>query len=181
MIRRAARCLPAILPIVLAGCSDAGGYPSLALRDYERSGGRVCGTAKPVLPASEPEAPPLPPPSADLRSRLDGLVSAAQQAERQFEAQQRVAESAVTRASGTATASDSWSSAQVALAKLETTRHPALAALADLDTLYAEARNAAPDKISPSAEAIGEARSRVSELVSRQDSVVAGLAARLRS
>lgn len=181
MIRRAACCLPAILPLALAACSDAGGYPSLALRDYERDGGRVCGTARPAAPAPEPEAPPLPPASADLRTRLDGLVSAAQEADRQFRAQERDAGSAVTRAAGTAAASDSWASAQIAVGKLETTRNAAVAALAELDSLYAEARDAAPDAISPSAEAIAEARSRVSELVTRQDSVVASLSARLRS
>ncbi|HKT85135.1 MAG TPA: hypothetical protein VJQ77_03495 [Novosphingobium sp.] len=181
MIRRSLRCLPAILPLVLAACSNAGGYPSLALRDFEHGNGRVCGTAKPAAPAPEPEAPPLPPASADLRSRLDGLVSAARQADRQFKAQQGTAESAVARGAGTATASDSWASAQIALGKLETVRNAAVAALAELDSLYAEARNSAPDEISPSAEAIAEARSQVSELVARQDGVIAALSARLRS
>lgn len=181
MIPRAARCLPAILPIVLAGCSDAGGYPSLALRDYERGEGRVCGTAEPAAPAPEPAAPALPPASADLRSRLDGLVSAAEESDRQFKAQQGTAEGAVARAAGSATASDSWASAQIALARLETARSGAVGALAELDSLYADARNSVPDAISPSAAAIAEARERVSDLVTRQDSAVAGLSARLRS
>lgn len=181
MIRRTARCLPAILPLLLAACADTGGYPSLALRDYERGSERACGTAKPVVAASEPAAPALPPASADLRSRLDGLVSAAQEADRQFQAQQATAERAVARTAGAAPASDPWASAQVALAKLETTRSAAVAALAELDMLYADARNSAPDEISPSTEAIGDARSRVSELVARQDGVIAALSARLRT
>jgi len=181
MIRRAATRLPAILPLLLAACSNAGGYPSLALRDYEQGSGRVCGTAKPAAAAPEPEAPTLPPASADLRSRLDGLVSAAQEADQQFKAQQGTAEGAVKLAAGAATASDSWASAQIAVGKLETSRNAAVAALAELDSLYADARNSAPDQISPSAEAVGEARNQVSELVTRQNSVVTGLSSRLGS
>src|SRR3546814_9027318 len=94
MIRRAATRLPAILPLLLAACSNAGGYPSLALRDYEQVSGRVCGTAKPAAAAPEPEAPTLPPASADLRSRLAGLVSAAPEAHQQLKAQKGTAEGA---------------------------------------------------------------------------------------
>lgn len=181
MIRRATVCLPAILPLMLAACSNAGGYPSLALRDYEGSSERVCGTAKPAVAIPQPEAPVLPPASADLRSRLDGLVSAAEQADQQFKAQRGAAEGAIARAMGAATASDSWASAQVAVGKLETSRNAAVAALAELDSLYADARNSTPDEISPSAEAIAQARNQVNDLVTRQNSVVTGLSTRLGS
>lgn len=172
MIRATLRCLPAIVPLVLTACSSAGGYPSLALRDVERIAAR-----------SEPgaETPILPPPSSDLVRRLSGLVSAAQAADRQFRDQQGSTAAAVSRAAGATAASDSWASAQVALAKLETSRSGAVAALAELDTLYADARNAEPAGVSPSAEAIAEARKQVSELVGRQNEAIASLSARLRS
>lgn len=171
MIRATLRCLPAIVPLVLAACSSAGGYPSLALRDVERIAAR-----------SEPKAEtPLPPPSADLVSRLSGLVSGAEAADRQFRDLQGSTATTVARAAGATAASDSWASAQIALAKLETSRSSAVAALAELDTLYADARNAEPAGTSPSAEAIAEARKQVSDLVADQNGVIAGLSARLRS
>lgn len=171
MIRATLRCLPAIVPLVLAACSSAAGYPSLGLRDVERIAAR-----------SEPaDMPILPPPSSDLVRRLSGLVSAAQAADRQFRDQQGSTAAAVSRAAGAAAASDSWASAQIALGKLESSRSPAVAALAELDTLYADARNAEPAGISPSAEAIADARERVSDLVAQQNGVIAGLSARLRS
>lgn len=136
--------------------------------------------ATPAAPEPTPEPVPLPPPSADLVNRLEGLVSAAQEADRRFTSRRDDAERAVGRASGAAVASDPWASAQVALAALETSRSAAIAALADLDGLYADARNTAPIEVSPSAEAIGTARSQVIELVARENEVIAGLAARLR-
>ena len=171
MIRATLRCLPAIVPLVLTACSSAAGYPSLALRDVERIAARS--------PAAE--TPPLPPPSADLVSRLSGLVSAAQAADRQFRDQQGGTAAAVSRAAGATAASDSWASAQVSLAKLDTSRSEAVAALAELDTLYADTRNAEPAGVSPSAQAIAEAREQVSDLVAQQNGVIAGLSARLRS
>lgn len=177
MICAIVRFLPAILPFVAAACSDAGGYPSLAQRDVER----LTGTATPVAGAPGRETPALPPASAELSTRLDGLVSAAQEADRQFKAQQGSAESAIARAAGAAITSDPWSTAQIALANLETSRSAAIAALAELDTLYADARNAAPVEVSPTAGAIAEARTKVHELVAREDGVIAGLSARLSS
>lgn len=180
MTRATARPLVAFLPFAMAACATADEYPSLAQRDFERNAGRVCGTATPVDPAPEPEPAPLPPASADLLARLEGLVSAAREADRRFASQRDDAERAVSRASGAAAASDPWAAAQVALAALETSRSAAIAALADLDTLYADARDAAPTEVSPSAEAIGRARSQVSELVAQENDVIAGLSARLR-
>lgn len=177
MIRATVRFLPAIVPLILGACSSAGGYPSLAQRDVER----VSGTAKPVVGDTEPAAPVLPPASTDLLGRLDGLVSTAQEADRQFVARRDGATSAVASATGAGAASDRWASAQIALGKLETSRSAAVAALAELDTLYADARDAAPLEVSPGVEAIARAREQVSEIVARENGVIAALAARLES
>lgn len=178
MIRATVRFLPVVLPLSIAACiHPPGDYPSLALRDAER----VSGEATPVAGAQQPPAPTLPSPDAKLATRLEGLVSAAQEADRQFKAEQGAAETAVARAAGAAAASDPWASAQIALARLESSRSPALAALAELDGLYTDARDAAPVAVSPDAEAIANARAQVSELVEREDGVIAGLSARLKS
>lgn len=178
MIRATASLLlSAALPVALAACSTTSGYPSLGQRDIERIG----GSATPVVAEQTPEEPALPPANTDLVTRLDGLVAAAQETDAQFREQQGSAERAVAGAAGAAVTSDSWATAQIALAALESRRGATVAPLAELDTLYAEARDAAPLELSPSAEAIERARAQVSDIVARQDSVIAGLAARLRS
>lgn len=179
MIRATARFLSALLPLAMTACSTVDDYPSLAQRGFERVGGQACGQATPVAGEAAPSIPVLPPASADLTTRLDGLISAAREADRQFTDQQGGAERAVAGASGAAAASDSWASAQVALARLQSSRSQAVAALAELDGLYAEARDAAPVEVSPAAEAIAAARAQVSELVTREDDVIARLSARL--
>ncbi|MCT2398276.1 hypothetical protein [Novosphingobium mangrovi (ex Huang et al. 2023)] len=173
MFRAKARLLPALLPMMAAACSTAGSYPSLGLRDFER----IDGSATPVAGVAELPAPPLPPASADLVTRLDGLVAVARDADLQFQTNRPAAERAVAAAGGIA--SDSWSSASVALARLESSRSSAMEALADLDALYVDARTAAPLEETPSAKAIAAARDQVDGLVAAQDKVIEGLAARL--
>ncbi|MFD1958647.1 hypothetical protein ACFSHP_05180 [Novosphingobium panipatense] len=119
------------------------------------------------------------PASADLLTRLAGLVKAARDADGRFQSNRAAAERAVSAAGSTGT--DSWSTASVALARLESSRSSAMSALAELDLLYAEARNAAPVEESPSATAIGDARSQVAALLEAQDSLIARLAGRLRT
>lgn len=173
MIRAKAHLLPALLPILAAACSSAGSYPSLELRGVER----MSGSATPVAGEAAPPAPALPPASADLATRLDGLVAAAREADQQFQANRPIAERAVASAGDVA--SDSWSSASVALARLESSRSSAMAALADLDTLYVDARTSAPLEETPSARAIAAARDQVSGWVASQDKVIESLASRL--
>jgi hypothetical protein len=159
----------------LSACSSAGGYPSLAIRDVER----VSGTGTPVDGEAAAVPPALPPASADLLTRLAGLVKAARDADGRFQSNRAAAERAVSAAGSTGT--DSWSTASVALARLESSRSSAMSALAELDLLYAEARDAAPVEESPSATAIGDARSQVAALLEAQDSLIARLAGRLRT
>lgn len=174
MIRAKACLLPAALAMLTAACSATRDYPSLALRDVER----VQGSATPA--ASDAAPLPAPPPaSTELTARLEGLVTMAREADRRFQASRGDAERAVG-ASG-AISSDSWSSASVALAKLETARSGAMVALADLDTLFVDARDAAPLQPTPRMEAIAVAREQVESWVSAQDDVIARLAGRLRN
>ncbi|MCJ2187744.1 hypothetical protein [Novosphingobium beihaiensis] len=177
MIRAKAR-LPLVPPAILlalplallaSACSTAGRYPSLALRDVER--------AKPVAGDPAPPVRPLPPASASLVTRLDGLVAIARDADRQFQAQRPAAERAVGAAGDVG--SDSWSTASVALASLESSRSNAMAALGDLDTLYVDARTAGALEETPSAKAIAAARDQVNGWVAAQDDVIAHLSARL--
>lgn len=175
MTRAKACILGLLLPLGVAACSTSGTYPSLAVRDVERqsaSGVPAGGEAAQPLP-------PLPPASADLVSRLASLVKVAQAADRQFQANRTEAQRAVSAASGVG--SDSWSAASVALARLESSRSSGMGALADLDVLYAQARETAPLWESPSVSAIAEARAQVAALIDAQDGVIASLASRLKT
>lgn len=172
MIRAKARLLPLFLGAGLAACSSAGHYPSLAVRPVER--------ATPVTPDAEAPPAPLPPASADLTTRIDGLLAAARQADSQFAAKRTLAERAVS-ASGSSRSGDAWLTAQAAISALQASRDPAVAALGELDTMYADARDAAPVEESPSAKSIGTAREQVQTLVAAQDEVVARLNGRLGS
>lgn len=172
MIRAKARLLPTLLPMLAAACSTAGHYPSLAVRDVERQS----GTASPIAGESATPAPALPPASADLVTRLDGLVAMARDADGQFQANRPTAERAVAAAG--APASDSWSAASIALARLEASRSQAMLALADLETLYVDSRTA---QATPGADAIASARDQVQAWVTEQDKVLASLSSRLRT
>lgn len=175
MTRAKARFLALLLPFGMAACSTSGTYPSLAIRDVER----VAGSGTPAEGEAAPPVPALPPASADLVTRLQGLVNVAQAADRQFQAGRAAATRAVAAAGGVGT--DTWSAASVAMAKLESSRSSGMGALADLDVLYADARGAAPNDESPSAKAIADARSQVAALLDAQDQVIDGLSRRLKS
>lgn len=175
MTRAKARLLvAALLPLGMAACSTASQYPSLAVRDVERP----AGSATPAPGEQAPTLPALPPASADLVTRVGGLVTMAQEADRQFQSNRPAAERAVAGAGGSGT--DSWSAANIALARLESSRSASMTALAELDGLYADARDAAPQDESPSTRAIGDARTRVAALVEGQDAVIDRLGARLK-
>jgi alkanesulfonate monooxygenase SsuD/methylene tetrahydromethanopterin reductase-like flavin-dependent oxidoreductase (luciferase family) len=162
------------LALGLTACSTAGSYPSLAYRPVER-------TAMPA--AAEPAPPPiqLPPATADLTTRIGGLVAAAQASDKQFAAKRPAADRAVAAAARAARTSDSWISAQVAVSALQASRDTTVAALADLDSLYADARQAEPVEESPSAKAIDTARDQVQALLNGQNDVISALDARLKA
>lgn len=174
MIRAKARLLPVLLPLLATACSTAGRYPSLEMREVER----ISGTATPVAGEASTQPPAQPAPQGELAARLDRLVADAREADRQFQSSRAAAQQAVAAADGIA--SDSWSGASVALARLESSRSQAMVALADLDGLYTDARTAGPVAETPEAAAIAAARDQVGGWVAVQDQVIEGLAARLR-
>lgn len=171
------------LPLALAACSSAGQFPSLAMRDFERTGQfePVRGEDEATSGADDATGSPLDNTAfadGELNARLEALLDSARKANARFEADRPSAERAVARA-GSVT-SDSWAAAQIAVSGLETSRSTAMTALADLDRLYADSRDAAPLEISPQTEAIAEARGQVANWVSAQDAVLVALAAKLR-
>ncbi|MBB4857375.1 hypothetical protein HNO88_000682 [Novosphingobium chloroacetimidivorans] len=174
MIRASAS--PALLlgaALLLAGCAASTDYPSLAVRPVER----VQGSGAPAAGSAD-AIPTLPPASADLTTRLAGLVDVARQAHGRFTARQAATERAVAAAG--AARSDGWTAAEVALSDLQTSRSGALTALAELDQLYVDERAAHPEQVSPAATAIGAARDQVESWVSSETAVISRLDARLR-
>lgn len=179
MIRvHASRALVAGLSIataaLLQGCAASTSYPSLAPRAVER----IEGSGTPA-PGTAEAVPTLPPASADLTTRVDGLLAAAKSAHATFQARQASAELAVAGAG--AVTSDSWTAAEVALSDLQATRSGAVTALGELDQLYVDARAANPEQVSPAAAAIGTARDQVEAWVQSEDAVISRLNARLKS
>lgn len=159
----------------LAGCATGGDYPSLALRDAER----VRGSA--AAAPSEAQAPiVLPPPGTDMVTRIDGLLAAAREAHAGFERKQAATRRAVSAARGASVASDGWISAQVALADLQSARSGVVTALAELDSMYVDARAAEAATVSPTAQAIATARDTVEAWVAQENEAIASLSGDLR-
>lgn len=178
MIRASARSATSGLSILgtsllLAGCAASTDYPSLTVRDVER----VQGSGTPAA-GDVDVLPTLPPATADLTTRLTGLVDAARKAHDRFTSRQPAAERAVGAAG--AARSDGWTAAEVALSDLQTSRSGALTALAELDRLYVDERIAHPEQVSPTATAIGAARDQVEAWVSAETAVITRLDGRLR-
>jgi hypothetical protein len=159
-----------ILPFALAGCATADGdYPSLAIRDAERS-------ANEVVPA--PQLDPAPPPpvaSAALLERVETLRQQAGTAHDRFLSAVPAARRTVSAGAGASRASDAWAGAQVALADLESLRSVTAVPLADLDELLTSQATA----FEPAAE-VAAARADVIRMVAEEDEILAGLRSRLR-
>lgn len=156
-----------LIAVPLAACATPSDrYPSLGLRDAER----VAGSFDPDTAQAPPPAPA--PPSADLLARLAQLRQAAAKAHAEFLSAVPAAER-LARAAGSV-GSDSWASAQVALAGLDSARSQAAIALGDLDVLYVDATLADEHR-----ETIGAARAEVVALVEEEDALLARLRARL--
>ena len=159
--------LLALAPIaILAGCASSGDYPSLAQRPAER----VQGTLTPATAEATPAPPPAP--SANLVERLAGLQREAAARHTEFTAALPSAER-LANAAG-ATGSDSWASAQVALADLDSLRSRVAVSLADLDTLWVDATLDGGAR-----DAIGATRSEVETIVRQEDEALARLRGRV--
>lgn len=165
----AARSLAAFfLPALLAACASTGDYPSLAQRPAERAQ----GTFTPDVTDAAPAPPPAP--SADLIVRLESLRRDALARHREFTAALPAAQRLADAAG--ATGSDSWASAQVALADLDSLRSRAAVALADLDALWVDSTVEAGPR-----ETIGPVRDEIESLVRQEDEALARLRGRVGS
>ncbi|GGD97353.1 hypothetical protein GCM10011515_16410 [Tsuneonella deserti] len=156
------------LAMTVSACASSGDYPSLAQRPAERVGGLF----EPDTPEVIPSPPPAP--SADLVARLAQLQRDAASLHAQFNA----AAPAATRLAGAAggTGSDSWASAQVALADLDSLRSRVAVSLAELDALWVDSTVEAGPR-----DAIGSARDAVEGMVRQEDEVLARLRSRVGS
>ncbi len=169
MIQRPTYPCLLVLATILSGCASAGDkYPSLAIRDAER----VTGTFE-TDTAIAPVAVPVPA-SADLVQRLARLRADATKAHDDFMQAAPRATSLVNAARGAAVASDSWASAQVALADLDSMRSLAAVPLGDLDLLHSDAAVSFE-----SSGAITDTRAEVIALVSELDAVLNQLRAKM--
>lgn len=174
-----------LLPLLLTACSSPGTYPSLARRDAERIAAeaampideRVSGSGQPA--AAGDAATPLPPLSGDMQTRIAQLVDQAREAHGKFESSRSAAQRTISAARGARPDSTSWISAHVALAGLEAARGNAMIALAELDRLYIDERDANPGIVTPLADALGQARERVESWVGEEDRVIARLMGQL--
>ncbi|MDP3675895.1 MAG: hypothetical protein Q8R44_12505 [Novosphingobium sp.] len=163
-----------LIPLAaLAACASTGdgGYPSLAIRPGER----VSGTADPVPAPAPPRA------TAATGSRIAQLRAQALVAHTRFGERRASAANLSAAAQGAAVASEAWSVAQVALASLEAARSEAMIALADLDSLFVDAKNdAVATGGSGDVDAIGAARNEVIGWIGEEDATLAALRGRLR-
>ena len=153
-----------LLPL-LGACAAAGeGYPSLATRDIERTGGVM---------EVEPAPPPAPPAPSTLAT-LEELEATARAAHADFLAAAPRARALTSAARGAARGSERWSVAQVAIADLESTRSEAMIALADLDRIFVDAVTSAQ-----ATESINAVRTEIEALVAEENAVIESLLATL--
>lgn len=154
--------------LLLGACTTSRSeYPSLARRPAERLTATYDAPPAPVVVA-------LPAPPAAVTGRLGGLIGAAQAADAKFRAREARARTTVSAAGRSKMGSESWGTATIAVAELESARAEAMLALSDLDTLYNDTRVRGEDPGQ-----IGAARDKVTGLISRQDQVLGELRSQL--
>ena len=154
--------------LILSGCAaSADRYPSLAVRDAERVSGEF-------TPAASSTPAPAPSYTTDP-DRISGAVEAAMNAHQQFEARGPATLSLVQEAGADLANEDARSRALVAMAGLRTLHGQTVGALANLDQLEIEAAS-----VFAPVEDIRLAQSRIAQIVSEQDAVLAILAAEMK-
>ncbi|WP_340589393.1 hypothetical protein [Erythrobacter alti] len=163
MTKQARLLVSSLCCALLAACaSPSGDYPSLAIRDSERWIG--------TMDAAEPQ-PYLPPaPDASAIDQVGALAAQASTIHAEFLAAESAVRRLATAARGSSAGSDSWASAQVGIADLESRRSQAMIALADLDRVFVETSNAGL-----SVAQIGDVRSEVVALVEQENAIIADL------
>lgn len=162
----------ALPPLLLSACSTGDGYPSLARRSFE-----TVVPASPVPTVAEETSTP----DADLATRIESLRSQGRAGVAAFDAFYGEAASRVRAGASAPVGSENWAVAEVAIARLEQERSPAMVALAGLDSLYADRMNAvARGEADPAAlEAIEAARQPMLAAVESQNGRVETLKAML--
>ena len=147
--------------IALSGCAaDNGRYPSLAIRDYERTSGQF--TPAPV------EITPTQP--VVTSGELSEILAQARSSHESFLASAPRVDSLVIRAGGLSPESNDWAVAQVALADLIAQRGVTATALSNIDSLEVEAATT----FAPT-EDIRSAAMEVDALVAEEDSILEAL------
>lgn len=139
MLRRFTPVVLACASLALGACASSDGpYPSLAKRPAER----ITATWPPAPPPPPPAPPPL---DAATTSRLDRLLAEVRRADARFDGKQARTRSVVAAARGAAMGSEAWAVATVAVSELEAARAQAMVAMAELDSIYADARTQGRD------------------------------------
>ena len=128
MRRKAKICLILLPALVVSGCAASDNrYPSLEIREAERSGGTMQTPAQVIEPAPLNEAA-----TADI-SQIRTRATSAHEA---FMAAVPAARRTALRGANAAVATKAWGDAQVALADLESLRSTTAIALDDLDLIF---------------------------------------------
>ena len=164
MLRRINPLLLATATLALGACSTSeGAYPSLAKRAAER----ITATWPPAPPPPPPAPPPLDPATS---SRLDGLLAQVSAADGRFAGKIARARTLVAAARSAPMGSEAWSVASIAIAELESARAEAMVAMAQLDSIYADARTEGRD-----VSGIEETRQKALAIIAAQDGVLDSL------
>lgn len=156
--------------LLLGGCADRAGFPSLARRPAEDA--YASARAEQARPAPQPAL------SQGLAGRLSALRAAAREAHDGFVARQPAAARAVSAAAGAAKGTEAWSVASVAVAGLESARSRLGLSLADLDRLEVEASNRAADGDDADFKAVRDTRAEVEDLAARETAAIDSLLGR---
>ncbi|WP_164119108.1 hypothetical protein [Sphingorhabdus sp. Alg239-R122] len=165
--------LPCAAALILGGCAmQDGEFPTLATRNVEKH----YASAESDRQASVPVAPL----NTEIAAQARKMLAKAQKGQRAFAEALPGARQSAMNARGAATGGESWAVATTQISALDISRGESAMALADLDQLYADQVTGEAD--SPAtAQAIGDVRSKVYDMVQAQDSAITALRAMLSS
>ena len=148
----------------MAACSSAGTYPSLSIRDFERSAPNQADPTDAQVNMSPARA------SDQLLRRISELVDYANSANAAFLAELPDVEQAVAMAQGLSAEDNAWAKAQIALGELDSRRAATAIALGDLDALYTDATLEHVERGE-----LDQARRQIAIILEQQDRVLARL------
>jgi hypothetical protein len=179
MMRRLIALLLIALPSLADTQAIARGYPSLSRRPVESRDRDAEIAAKAA--AQQTQAARTATEDPALTAEVATLGQRASAASNAFDARLDAAQRAVAAGQGASIGSEAWVVAQQAISQLDSERYDSVAALASLDTLYAERSNASdPGRALADSTLIDGERRRVLAMVDGQndrlDRLKAGLA-----